>query len=123
MEEAENLSAPDIQVRLRSSDDGEEFGPIEGEGQDRAENAHGVALLDGWPDTTVLYVFTKLFEFMWASIFTTTYVERGRNEYFAGFSNVNLVTSYHEDRNKNKWIHLSLVFRASTFPMFRRSLE
>ncbi|XP_017067227.2 uncharacterized protein LOC108105258 [Drosophila eugracilis] len=62
----------------------------------------------------LLYYCSKFYELLSGNIFLTTYVERGRNEYFAGFSNIQFVALLHNDRHSEQycWIHLSLVFRA-----------
>lgn len=121
-----NLGISDIQSRLNAFADSEEDGPLEGGGHIRTGNVNeGGGGRGRWRDTRVLFFFSQLFDLMWGSVFLTTYVERGRNEYFAGFSNVNLFTPFLGDRLSSQyfWIHLSLVFRASTFAVSVDSLE
>ncbi|XP_017113611.1 uncharacterized protein LOC108136763 [Drosophila elegans] len=72
-------------------------------------------------DTRLIYYFSRPYELLRGCIFLTTYVERRRREYFAGFSNVNLMAPFQDDQQTQcyRWIHLSLIFRASrsaTFP-------
>ncbi|EDW95837.1 uncharacterized protein LOC6535494 [Drosophila yakuba] len=105
MDELLNLILSGIQLQLEeSAEDSEE--DIEGVMEDEGA-------LDG-PDTRLLYYFTRLYNILSGNIFLTTYVERGRREYFAGFSNVQLVAPFQGDRQSKRyrWIHLSLIFRA-----------
>ncbi|XP_017039834.1 uncharacterized protein LOC108087139 [Drosophila ficusphila] len=71
-------------------------------------------------DYSVLYYFTKLYDLFSGLIFMTTYVERCESEYFSGFSNVQLVAAFQGDQQAERfrWLHLSLIFRASRSPFF-----
>ncbi|XP_043656143.1 uncharacterized protein LOC122622060 [Drosophila teissieri] len=108
MDELLNLILNGIQLRLEeSAEDSDE--DIEGV----MEGMEDEGELDG-PDTRLLYYFSRLYNVLSGNIFLTTYVERGRREYFAGFSNVQLVAPFQGDRQSKRyrWIHLSLIFRA-----------
>ncbi|XP_017003675.2 uncharacterized protein [Drosophila takahashii] len=93
-----NLSVSSLQYQRN------EFDEWEGEDEDDGDGE----------DNELLYFFTRLYDLLSGNIFFTTYVERGRSEYFAGFSNVQLLAPFQDDRRteRYRWIHLSLFFRA-----------
>ncbi|XP_016974838.1 uncharacterized protein LOC108041421 [Drosophila rhopaloa] len=109
MDEFLNLSVSHIQYELDAfeEDEGESDGDGDGDGD-------GVEAVSG-EETRLLYYFSRLYDILSGNIFLTTYVERGRSEYFAGFSNVHLVAPFQDDQQTEwyHWIHLSLIFRAS----------
>ncbi|EDX12513.1 uncharacterized protein LOC27206446 [Drosophila simulans] len=100
MDELLNLGLSGIQFQLEES------------AEDSDEDIEGEA--PGGPDTRLLYYFRRLYHVLSGNIFMTTYVERGEREYFAGFSNLELVAPFQGDRHSERyrWIHLSLIFRA-----------
>lgn len=65
----------------------------------------------------LLYYFMQLFQLLGGNVCLTTYMERGRSEYFAGFTNAYLVDAPVLDSGRPieryRWVSLSLVFRAS----------
>lgn len=101
MDELLNLGLNGIQFQLEES------------AADSDEDSEGGGALGG-SDTTLLYYFRRLYHVLSGNIFMTTYVERGQREYFAGFSNVELVAPFQGERQSQRyrWIHLSLIFRA-----------
>ncbi|EDV48664.1 uncharacterized protein LOC6552007 [Drosophila erecta] len=105
MDELRNPILSGIQLELEESEeDGDEDieDAVEGEGA-----LHG-------PDAGLLYFFTRLYNVLSGYISMTTYVERRRRVYFAGFSNVQLLTPFLGDRQgkRYRWIHLSVIFHA-----------
>ncbi|XP_060650878.1 uncharacterized protein LOC132787664 [Drosophila nasuta] len=85
--------------------------------------------------TTLLYFYNRMWE-LWDSIGVhfTTYIERGQNEYFAGFVSLQWLApqsqdededeeaeeqldleTYEDEQSTYHWLHMSCIFRASHF--------
>ncbi|XP_020817709.1 uncharacterized protein LOC110191259 [Drosophila serrata] len=106
----------DIELRNRMAQVEQDLLAVIEESERRLEARRIIPTFPWHVRPTLLYLFMQLFAVLGRNVCVTTYVERGWNEYFAGFSNAYMLEIPARDGRRMvgyRWLSMSLIFRAS----------